>query len=213
MRITVIGATGMVGSRIAEESVLRGHRVTAASRQAQVSRYPETSETTAVAVDATDRSVVRELFASSDAVVLSVRAVPGEPEVLQEVTATVLAAAPAGTRVLVIGGAGPLRCPNDANALVVDDSEYVPPKWRAVAMASIVQLRTCEGYPATDWTYVSPPAVLEPGVRTGHYRRGTDTLLTAPDGSSRISAEDLAVAVLDELENRTAGRRLTVVQR
>ncbi|MGW1745760.1 hypothetical protein ACWCRD_09100 [Streptomyces sp. NPDC002092] len=42
---------------------------------------------------------------------------------------------------------------------------------------------------------LSPPALLEPGVRTGRYRRGTDTLLIGADGRTWISAEDLAVAV------------------
>ncbi|MFF0032867.1 hypothetical protein [Streptomyces avermitilis] len=49
--------------------------------------------------------------------------------------------------------------------------------------------------------------------RTGRYRRGTDTLLTSADGRSWISAEDLAVAVVDELETPGPERRLTVVHR
>ncbi|WP_408648234.1 NAD(P)-dependent oxidoreductase [Streptomyces gossypiisoli] len=59
--------------------------------------------------------------------------------------------------------------------------------------------------------YLSPPALLEPGARTGRYRRGTDSLLTAPDGRSWISAEDLAVAVVDELESPGRERHFTVV--
>lgn len=50
-----------------------------------------------------------------------------------------------------------------------------------------------------------------PGHRTGKYRRGTTTtLITAADGASRISAEDLAVAVLDELETPCETQRFTV---
>ncbi len=59
--------------------------------------------------------------------------------------------------------------------------------------------------------YLSPTAVLEPGERTGRYRRGTETLLLGADGKSRISAEDLAVAVLDELRTPATDRHLTVV--
>ena len=45
-----------------------------------------------------------------------------------------------------------------------------------------------------------PRALLEPGPRTGRYRLGADDLITGPDGESRISMADLAVALLDEAE-------------
>jgi putative NADH-flavin reductase len=57
----------------------------------------------------------------------------------------------------------------------------------------------------------SPPALLEPGVRTGRYRRGTDTLLVGAEGRSWISAEDLAVAAVDELETPGPDPLITVV--
>ncbi|WP_456303079.1 hypothetical protein [Streptomyces mirabilis] len=82
---------------------------------------------------------------------------------------------------------------------------------RAVAAAGTAQLRTCQAH--ADRVYLSPPALLEPGERTGRYRRGTDTLLTGADGRSWISAEDLAVAVVDELETRGSERLITVVHR
>lgn len=59
--------------------------------------------------------------------------------------------------------------------------------------------------------HLSPPAVLEPGERTGRYRRRADTLLLGADGESRISAEDPAVAVLDELRTPATDRHFTVV--
>jgi putative NADH-flavin reductase len=60
-----------------------------------------------------------------------------------------------------------------------------------------------------DWLFVSPPAeygVWAPGERTGQYRLGDEVALFAPDGSSRISGPDLAVAILDEIENPTRHR-------
>ncbi|MFC3454356.1 hypothetical protein [Amycolatopsis speibonae] len=76
------------------------------------------------------------------------------------------------------------------------------------AAAGTAQLQACEAH-AGDCVYLSPPAILEPGVRTGAYRRGTTTILAAADGSSRISAEDLAVAIVDELENPGRDRHFT----
>ena len=52
-----------------------------------------------------------------------------------------------------------------------------------------------------DWTFLSPPALIEPGERTGKFRLGGDQLLTDDRGRSRISAEDYAIALLDEVEN------------
>ncbi|MBV9600104.1 MAG: epimerase, partial [Chloroflexi bacterium] len=50
------------------------------------------------------------------------------------------------------------------------------------------------------------------GPRTGRFRIGGDQLLVAPDGSiSDMSAEDVAVAVIDEAElPRHIQRRFTV---
>ncbi|MGL4285564.1 MAG: NAD(P)-dependent oxidoreductase [Phreatobacter sp.] len=60
--------------------------------------------------------------------------------------------------------------------------------------------------PAVDWTYLSQPALPQPGTRTGRYRLGKDELLVDAAGHSAISMEDLAVALLDEAE-RPAHRR------
>ncbi|MFI9611905.1 NAD(P)-dependent oxidoreductase [Streptomyces sp. NPDC052023] len=213
--IAVLGATGMVGSRVTDEAVARGHRVLALSR-----RPPGGDpEVTPVAVDANDPRALREALTGSgaggtvpDAVVVAVRTFPADEDFLAGVTRTVLdAAARRGTRVLVVGGAGALRSPGGGHLLVADDPAYVPAEYRPVAVAGVAQLRACQAQTGADWVYLSPPAVLGPGDRTGRYRRGTGTLLTAAGGRSWISAEDLAVAVVDELENPGAERHVTVV--
>ena len=62
-----------------------------------------------------------------------------------------------------------------------------------------------------DWAFVSPSMMLGPGERTGKYRHGKDHLLTAEDGKSSISYEDLAHAILEELEHpRHHRERFTV---
>lgn len=93
---------------------------------------------------------------------------------------------------------------------MLDDPSYVPPAWRTIAQASIDQFEACRRHPYSAWTYFSPPAIFEPGERTGNYARGTNTLLVDQDGSSRISAADFAIAVLDELENPGPDSHVTV---
>lgn len=138
---------------------------------------------------------------------------PGQEQTIAPLTTAVLdATGRSGTRLLVIGGAGPLRSPRRDGLAVLDDPDYVPVEWRAVAEASTAQLHTCVRHTNPRWTYLSPPAIVEPGTRTGTYRRGTTTLLTEPDGTSRITAEDLAVAALDEIERPGTDRHFTVAR-
>ncbi|GAB2630607.1 NAD(P)-dependent oxidoreductase [Streptomyces capparidis] len=211
MKITVVGAAGMVGSRVVSEAANRGHDLVAVFRKAPSAALPP--GVTAVEGDANDPDHMSGLFHGADAVVAATRPAPGhEHTAVTTTTALLDAAAKARTRILVVGGAAPLRIPGHPDRLVVDSPRYVPRQWRAVAAASAAQLDACRAHPA-DWVYLSPPAVLEPGPRTGTYRRGTTTLLTAADGTSRISAEDLAVAVLDELENPREDRHFTVGDR
>ncbi len=42
--------------------------------------------------------------------------------------------------------------------------------------------------------------MIQPGTKTGNYRLGNDQLLLDANGESKISAEDYAVAVVDEIE-------------
>ncbi|AZQ36589.1 NAD-dependent epimerase/dehydratase family protein [Streptomyces cyaneochromogenes] len=208
MTIAVLGATGMVGSRVTAEAGARGHRVLALSRKPG-SANPNV---TPIAVDAEDAQALREALGTADAVVVSVRTDPVDEEFLVGTTRSVLdAAARLGIRVLVVGGAGALRSPDSQDLLVADNPAYVPSELKRIAAAGIAQLRSCQTRAEADWVYLSPPALLEPGDRTGRYRRGTDTLLTGPDGRSWISAEDLAVAVVDEIETSGAERHITVV--
>ncbi|MGL4682949.1 MAG: NAD(P)-dependent oxidoreductase, partial [Hafnia alvei] len=49
-------------------------------------------------------------------------------------------------------------------------------------------------------TVLSPAAMLAPGQRTGNFRLGTTLLLMNGDAPANISVEDLAVAILNEIE-------------
>ncbi|MDR7384840.1 NAD(P)-dependent oxidoreductase [Promicromonospora iranensis] len=207
MRIAVFGATGMVGSRVVDEAWARGHDVVAVSRR---DAGNGNAEVETVSVDVRDAARVREVLRTADVAVSAVRPRPGEEATVPEMTTALLdAAVGTGTAVLLVGGAGPLASPGVPGRLVIDDETFVPAQWRSSAIASLAQLQACDGHPAA-WTYLSPPAVLEPGTRTGVYRRGTTTLLVDEAGRSQISAEDLSVAVLDEVENPGGVRHFTV---
>ncbi|MGW5861835.1 NAD(P)-dependent oxidoreductase [Streptomyces sp. NPDC055239] len=202
MRITVFGAAGNVGSRVVAEALTRGHDVTAVVRDpARFSElHPGATHRTG---DAGVPEQVAQLSAGQDLVVNATRPAPGreaEHAAISRALLTGLARVD-DVRLMIVGGAGSLVVPGTGGTLAIDDPAYVPAAWRHIAEASNAQydaVRTADT--DVDWTYVSPSALLEPGVRTGTYRLGADELIVDADGNSAISMEDLAVALLDEAE-------------
>ncbi|MNS21114.1 hypothetical protein D3C72_528690 [compost metagenome] len=51
-----------------------------------------------------------------------------------------------------------------------------------------------------DWTFLSPAILLQPGQRTGVFRTGTDQPVFNDKDESKISVQDLAVAIVNEIE-------------
>ncbi|TDB74389.1 NAD(P)-dependent oxidoreductase [Micromonospora sp. KC723] len=214
MKILVIGATGMIGSRIVAEALNRGHQVTAASRSGRSDGLPTDPTLTAVALDAAAPSAVAEQPAGHDAVISAVSpprdgSDPAAP-LLGTYRSLVEGLRTAGVRRLIaVGGAGSLKTASGQDR--VDNPDF-PAIYKAEALAQrdLLNLLRAEATDL-DWTYVSPADHIAPGERTGTFRRGGDQLLAATDGSSFISAEDYAVALVDEFEtNDNIRRRITV---
>lgn len=80
------------------------------------------------------------------------------------------------------------------------DAPDFPAALLPIAHACAGQLAAYRAESEVDWAYLSPPALLEPGPRTGRYRLGADDLFVDESGTSRITNADLAVALLDEAE-------------
>ncbi|GGK51074.1 NAD(P)-dependent oxidoreductase [Streptomyces flaveus] len=205
MRILLFGATGMIGSRIAAEAGERGHEVTRATRSGKDGT---------LAADASDADTVARLAAGHDAVVLAVsppRDGIEASESLLEVGRGVLdGVRRAGVRrLVVVGGAGILEV--SPGVRVVDTpgfpEDFLPPVRAQVALFELVR----DNADDLEWTYLSPPAMVEPGERTGAYRIGDHQLLSDGEGNSHISAEDYAVALVDELQRGELTRRLVHV--
>ncbi|MFE3290524.1 NAD(P)-dependent oxidoreductase [Rhodococcus sp. NPDC059234] len=199
MRITVFGAAGQVGSRAVAEALHRGHEVTAVLRSP--SRTHEVPAGAEVRIgDAGNIDDVVDLSVGQDLVISATRPVPGREDDLVATTQVLLAGlARTRVRLLVVGGAATLTVPGTAGVTVMDEPDF-PAELRGIARACADQLAVCRADTAAEWTYLSPPALLEPGTRTGRFRLGADDLLVDADGASVISVEDLAVALLDEAE-------------
>ncbi len=198
MKIAVIGAGGTIGQRIVREALSRGHEVTAVVRDP--ARYGESNpQVAAVKADARDADGLAAAVAGQDAVVSSFGpSQDGDVQDYLRVAEALIGAvgrAP-GQRLLVVGGAGSLEV---APGLKLYDTPQFPEAWRPLAKAHGAGL---ELYRASDidWTFLSPAIMIEPGERTGAYRVGGEQVLFDAGGQSRISTEDYAVALLDEIE-------------
>lgn len=213
MKILILGASGMAGSALVERGSLRGHEIFAASRSPlELESNPQVN---AVRLDVRDTAQLRRYMSAVDVGIVALRGPAEDPEHIVSLTKLVLGAAAATDSPLVIvGGAGPLWSPGKGGVRVLDDPDFVPVQWRSVAEASVKQLEVCENHSYEGWVYASPSAVFEAGsVSEGGYVRGGYTLLVDNEGISRVTAGDMAEAVLDEIENPTGVRHFTVCSR
>lgn len=201
MRITIFGAAGKVGSRVVSEALLRGHEVTAVVRNpARFDELPPAAIPRAG--DAAKRNDVARLGAGQHVVVNATRPVTGDAcDAAGTQRALMDGLAHTGTRLLIVGGAASLEVPGTNGRLVIDDPKFLSPGARAIGQASFDQFNACRQEARLDWAYLSPPATLVPGERTGKYRLGRDQLVLDSQGESRLSMEDLAVVLLDEAEH------------
>lgn len=200
MNITVFGAAGNVGRRVATEALARGHEVTAVVRDpARASGMPTAARLRTG--DAADPRTVATLAAGQDLVISATRPAPGREPELAAVTRALLTGLHAtGVRLLLVGGAAGLTIPGSGGTMVVDTPDF-PSFLRPIALACNEQLDACRTTAHdVDWAYLSPPSLLEPCERTGRFRLGTDELIVDARGVSALSMEDLAVALLDEAE-------------
>jgi putative NADH-flavin reductase len=110
-----------------------------------------------------------------------------------------------------MGGGSSLLAADDKRFL---DSPDFPAAWRenATGQADALDFYRTLAPSSLNWSYISPPPIhFAPGERTGRYRTGEDHPVVGERGESRISYEDLAVAVVDEIERpRFVRKRFTV---
>lgn len=204
MKIAIIGATGTVGQRILQEALVRGHQVTAVVRDpSRITRQDENLRV--IAGDILDSASIAQAVAGCDAVISAYGPPPGAENTVETAAQMLVGGVKAGgvSRLVVVGGAGSLEV---APGVQLVDTPEFPEAWKAVALA---HRATINVYRASDlaWTYFSPAAMFQPGERTGKFRIGTTQLVVDEKGESRISTEDYAIAMVDEVENPQFIRR------
>jgi len=208
LKIALFGATGMIGSRIAAEAARRRHQVTALARNP--ARVETGAYVTAQKADLLDASSIADAVRGHDVVASAYAPPQGElGAIVTASKALVEGLRKAGLkRLVVVGGAGSLEV---APGKQLVDTEGFPDAYKAIALAH----RDAFGYYLTvndlDWTIFAPAALIAPGERTGTFRTGAGALIADSEGNSRISAEDYAIAFVDELEQGRFVRQIATV--
>lgn len=200
MNVILYGATGSIGSRILNELTARGHAVTA------VVRHPGKLPvgTNSRCDDLSDVDRIAQIILGANAVVSAYNPPPDDTDQIVGVTARQIEAVRRvgdGIRLIVVGGAAQLEVAPGVTALEAGlAAGLIPQEWVPPARShgkALDLLRASD----INWTYFAGAPLFEPGQRTGKFRLGTDQLITDENGGwSRISFEDYAVALADEIE-------------
>jgi uncharacterized protein len=216
MKVALIGASGFVGSKILAEALHRGHEVTAIVRHPEKIQ-PDKNLNTKKA-DVLDVDELAKLLAGHDVIVSAfnpARGVAGAHVYdlhVQGHKAILAAANKSGAkRFLGVGGAASLKTPEGIELI---DSPQFPAAYEQFkpgirGTRELYYLLKRE--PSLDWVFIAPSVVIAPGERTGKFRIGKDHVLYNDNGESKISLEDYAAALVDEMERPQHHReRITI---
>ena len=202
-KVAVIGATGFVGSHVVKELENRGYAVEAIVRDA--SKVDQNDKVTAKSIDVNNVDELAESLQGNDAVISTYNAGWTNPNLYNDFLNgsenIEKAVEKSGVkRLIVVGGAGSLYTPD--NVQIVDTPDF-PEAYKPGATAARDYLNKIKGNNTLDWTFFSPAIEMNQanvGTRTGKYRTSLETPVFDENGRSILSVEDVAVALVDELE-------------
>jgi uncharacterized protein len=199
MKVAVIGASGFVGKHVVNEALSRRHQVAAIVSNAEIKiRHENLSVIQGDFLDTTETS---KFLSGCEAVISAYYPVKttkiydaylnGSLGVLKAIKDAAV------KRFLVIGEAGSLEI--RPGIQLVDTSQF-PTERKAEALAARDFFDILKNEHSLEWTYLSPAILVKSGKRTATFDIGSNQPVYDDKGESLISVEDLAVAVIDELE-------------
>jgi len=211
-KVAVIGATGFVGKQVVNELANRGYAVEAIARDS--SKVEARENVTAKNADVNNVEELSKVLEGSDAVINTFNAGWTNPNLYDDFlngSKNIESAVEKSgvKRFITVGGAGSLFI--DGNQLV--DGPDFPADIRPGALAARDYLNEIKKNETLDWTFFSPAIEMHPGtagVRVGTYRTALENPVFNKEGRSILSVEDVAVALVDELEqNNFVKQRFT----
>lgn len=202
MKVAIIGATGFVGSKLVNEALNRGLEVTAIARKTENISAENINK---VSVDVNNVNQLSEVLKNQDVVISAFNAGWTNPNLyddfLSGAKSIQQAVKQAGVqRMIVVGGAGSLYA--NENQQLVDSPDF-PAEIKPGATAARDYLNMLKEETTLDWAFFSPAIEMHPGItegRTGKYRLGKDYPVFDENNISKLSPEDVAVVLLDEVQ-------------
>lgn len=202
MKVLVIGGTGYAGSAVVSELLERGHQTTIVSRKPNEIKAKE--NLTAISLDVFDEKVLTDEFSKYDVVVnayINRNAENMSEDFISEKKSVYQASKNTGIRLIDFAGAGSLFIA--PNVQLVDTPEF-PSELKEEASTARDVLNHLKEQDF-DWTAISPSAMFYEGSpfteKLGTYRTAKDEVLMKDGQPTGISNYDLAIAVVDEIEN------------
>ena len=203
-KVAVIGATGFVGTQVVKELANRGYFVNALARN--TSKIEESENVKAVNADIYNTTELSEILKGNDAVISAFNPGWTNPNIFEDflkgAESIEKAVEESGVkRFITVGGAGSLYIAE--NLQLIDTPEF-PAEIKPGAEAARQYLEMIKKNENLDWTFFSPAIEMHQGtagVRKGTYRTALENPVFDENGRSVLSVEDVAVALVDELEN------------
>lgn len=203
-KVAVIGATGFVGTQVVKELANRGYSVNALARN--TSKIEESENVKAVNADIYNTAELSEILKGNDAVINAFNPGWTNPNIFEDflkgAESIEKAVEESGVkRFITVGGAGSLYIAE--NLQLIDTPEF-PAEIKPGAEAARQYLEMIKKNENLDWTFFSPAIEMHQGtagVRKGTYRTALENPVFDENGRSVLSVEDVAVALVDELEN------------
>ena len=209
MKITIFGATGMVGKQIVKQALLHGYIVRAFGRNVYTAKFPEKENLQLIKGALFDEEQVYHAIHSSDAVVSVIGGAMdgtdntrslGMKNIVEQMQKTDT------KRIIALGGMGVLNISEDSDHLILEDANY-PQEYYPVGQEHLkaYQLLSASGL---DWTFVCPAYIIDADV-TGSYK--TTPYIFPADAQYKINSGDLAMFILNELKkNQFIGKKVGI---
>ena len=198
VKVAVIGATGSIGGKVVDEASSRGLEVVAVARDpAKIAAKPGVE---AKAGDANDPKSLAEALKGADAVIVSVKWASADVDKLIEG----IRASGVKKALFVVGCGTLMRDDGRLHFNHAAEANGVPPPPIVPAVRAMNAIKAADDL---EWTLVSCPMYIASGERKGAFRLGGTHMIFEDDGNSRISEDDFAVAMVDEVQEPHFGRK------
>jgi len=207
MKISIFGASGMVGKELVKQALNKGHEVTAFGRNVY-SAFTEKENLHLVQGALFDENQVYDALKDSDAVLSALGGSLDGTDKTRSLGMKYITSAMkrAGVqRIIAVGGKGSLNVPDDED--IIMNSPHFPKQFLAVGKEHYKAFEYLKDS-ALMWTFIGAPDLIAAGP-TGSFR--TEANYPPVPDNNKINVGDLALFMLDELQkNKYVNQRVGI---